>query len=475
MNAPLLMLALATAPAGADEVPESAAWRANRPPVPEPEPPVLPAFERGQLKNGLEVHVTRVPGLPIVSFELVTLGGAALDPEGQAGLTSMMYALLEEGTESLDALAFSDRVADLGARFAASAQRDHGTLAIGGLSRHAEPLLELLAEVARRPRLAGEDFDRARAETLASLERSLASPQGLAFMVFPGLVYGADHPYGHPPSGTPSSVSQLSVEAVRAQHARVFHPSRSALIATGDIDLAEAMRLAEATLGAWQAGDPAPLEIPPVAPGRREHITLVDRPGAAQTMVLFGRPLFERGEPDELPLTLGNEAWGGSFSGRLNMNLREDKGYTYGARSQAVFRRGVGAFLAYAAVQTEHTGASVAEVFAEFQRLRSDPLSSDEIELARAGIVRSLTGQFQSSGAIASAASSLFVYGLDLDYFQTLGPRYAELEPERVRRITERYLEPERMQVLLVGDLAEIRPQLESRDLGPVEVLSPPR
>jgi predicted Zn-dependent peptidase len=470
-----ILATLIAAPSNAPpvEVPASAAWRNERPPVPDPEPPVLPAFERGRLDNGLSVYVTRVPGVPLVSFELVTLGGSALDPEGQAGLTSLTYALLEEGTTELDALAFSDRVADLGARFGASAGRDSGSLSIGGLSRHADALLELLAQVARSPRLSAEDFERARAETLASLERSLGSPQGLAFMVFPRLVYGPKHPFGHPPTGTPGSVSSLTVEQVRAQHATLFQPQRSALVATGDIDLETAMALAGAAFGDWKASGGDVASVPAVEATPREAIHVVDRPDTPQTMVLFGRPIFEKGHPDEIPLTLGNEAWGGSFTSRLNMNLREEKGYTYGARSQVALRRGVGVFLAYAAVQTQYTGASVAEIFEELRDLASEPLSAEEVELAREGIVRSLTGQFQSTSAAASAAAGLFVNDLELDYFQTLGPRYAEADLDAIRAATQRYLDPEVMQVLLVGDLSEIRTQLEAEELGPIEVVDP--
>lgn len=475
MNALLVYLTALMAPAAAGgvEVPESAAWRNERPPIPEPEPPVLPAFERAELDNGLRIYVTPVPGVPLVSFELVTLGGSATDPAGRAGLTSLTYALLEEGTESLDALAFSDRVADLGARFGAGTDRDHGGLSIGGLSRHAEELIALLADVARRPRLAADDFERVRAETLASLEQRLGSPRGLAFMVFPGLVYGADHPFGHPPTGTPKSVSTLTVDMVREQHAALFQPQRSALIATGDIDLDSARALASAAFGDWARGSSDAPAVPAIEAEPRRRIHVVDRPGAPQTMVLFGRPVFERGHPDELPLTLANEAWGGSFTSRLNMNLREEQGYTYGARSQVAFRRGVGVLLAYSAVQTGVTGPSVREILRELGQLESKPLTREEIGLARNGIVRSLTGQFQSTSAVASAATSLFVYELELDHFKTLGPRFAQVGPEAIRAAATRYFDADVMKVLLVGDLEAIRPQLEALDLAPLEVLDP--
>jgi zinc protease len=471
----MLPVLACAAPGAEDEVaaPPSAAWRSERPPVPAAAPPVLPAFQRAELENGLQIYVTRVPELPLVSLSLVTRGGAARDPASQAGLTSITYRLLEEGTEDLDALAFSDRVADLGARFGSGADRDQGSVSIGGLSRHVDALIGLLADVVRRPRLAEDDLERVKAERLASIERSLSSPQGIAFMLIPSMIYGEDHPFGHPPTGTPASIEGIDLADVRRQHASLFRPDESALIAVGDVDLESMVARAQAAFGDWSAPGASPAPIPPVDPRPRQRIRVVDRPGVAQTMVLAGRPLFARGHPDEQALTLGNEAWGGSFTSRLNMNLREDKGYTYGARSQVAFRQGVGVFIAYAAVQTEVTAASLAEVFREVGRLEDDPLTEVEIELARDGIVRSLTGQFQSTGAIAGAASSLFVYDLGLDYFQTLGPRYAQTSADAIRAAARRYIDGSVLQVLLVGDADRFEKEVEALDLGPVERIDP--
>ncbi len=459
------LFALACAVAASDGSAED--WRSERPPVPAAEAPVLPSFSRAELGNGLALYVTEVDTVPLVSFRLVTLGGSSADPDGRDGLTSLMYALMEEGAGDLDALAFSDRVADLGARFGAASARDHGVLSIGGLARQAPELMRLLASTAREPRFDPGAFTRVKAETLASIERSLASPQGAAFMLFPGLVYGEGHPLAHPPSGTTNSMGALQLSDVQAQYEATFAPNRSALIVTGALSLEDARRLAEAHFGSWAKGSEAPAALPPAEPRPRQAIHIVDRPGSAQTLVLFGRPLFGRGGPDEIPLSLANEAFGGAFTSRLNSNLREDKGYTYGASSNVTFRRGVGVFLAYSAVQSQVTGPAVQEILRELAGLTNAPLRTAELELARDGIVRSLPGQFQTAGAIGSAAVSLYVYDLPLDYFRDLGERYATASLSRVQRTSQSYLSPDSMQILLVGDMSEVLPQLKALDLGP--------
>lgn len=472
------ILALAVSLFAADPtlptVPNSEGWRARRPEVGPPPAPSLPMFTRRSLENGLTVLHSRVEAMPVVTFSLVTVGGATRDPNGEAGLTGLMYAMLEEGAGPLDALAFSDRVADLGASFGAGSGRDRGSITITGLARQAEPMMRLLTLAALEPRFAAKDFERRKTQTLASLERARGSPQGLAFERLPALIYGPEHPYGHPPGGTLETVAKLTLEKVRAQYARTLGPGHSALIIAGDIPLEPALALAESHLGSW-AHEAAPLpEIPDIAARPRTAIHLVDKPGAAQTMTIIGRPVFGRGHPDEIALKLANLVYGGSFAARLNMNLREDKGYTYGAHALATYRRGVGVFLAYSALRADVTGPGLQEFFTELAALDgSRPATEGELARARDGVIRGLPARFDRTDSVANAAEELFTYDLPLDYYTALGKRYATTTLKTVRAASVRYLRPELMQILMVGDAKVVKPQLAPLPLGPVVVDTP--
>lgn len=475
----LLGLALpGAALAGDAEAPSVTSWRAKRPDVPAPPTPVLPTFKKAVLDNGLTLLVTEVHALPVVSFNLVTRGGATYDPAGKAGLTSLTYDMLEEGAGALGALAFSDAVADLGADFGAGGGRQSGGVYISGLVRQAGPMLGLLADALQRPKLEAQAFERRKQQTIATLLRRRGSPQGLAFERIPEMIYGAGHPFGHPATGTVESVSGLTLDDVKAQYARAFSPKHSALIVAGDITLAQAKALAETHLGAWTA---AKAEAPPAVPGLeakpRAKVTLVDKPGAAQTMMIIGRPMFAQGHPDEDTVTLANLVFGGSFGARLNMNLREAKGYTYGAHSQASFRTGVGVFVAYSALRADVTGAGLAETFGELVRLKSAPPTAEELSDARSGVIRSMPGKFETSSAIAQATAGLFVYDLPLDHYAKQAARYEAVQLPAVQAKSLEYFVPELMQILLVGDAKLVRPQLdalaETIELGEIVVETP--
>lgn len=445
---------------------DAASWRNQRPEVPEARAPTLPVFQKTVLKNGLTLLLSEVNAVPVVSFNLVSKGGATYDPRTKAGLTSLTYELLEEGAGALDALAFSDAVADLGAGFSAGGGRDSGSVTISGLSRQADGMMKLLADAVMRPRLDAASFERRKQQLIATLVSQRGSPQGLAFEKVPALIYGADHPFGHPPSGTLESVQTLTHADVQAHYKAIFGPKHSALIVAGDMSLEQAKALAETYLGSWNTEALTPPTIPAVQAHVRTEVRLVNKAGAAQTMMIVGRPVFEKGHPDEDALTLANLIFGGTFASRLNMNLREAKGYTYGASSQAAFRNGVGVVLAYSALRADVTGAGLKETIDELARMKSQPATAEELSAARFGLVRSLPGKFEVASAMAGAAEGLFVYDMPLDHFSTLAARYNQVSLEAVQKAAETYLDPSPMQILLVGDAAQVAPQLEGLGYG---------
>ena len=455
-------------------VPDNENWRSTRPEQTAPRPPALPTFQKTKLSNGLTLFVAVEKALPLVSFQLVIKGGSNQDPADKPGVTSLMFNMLEEGAGDYDALAFSDRVADLGASFGGGAGRDECGIGISGLTRNAKAMLGLLSDAALRPRFGAEDFDRLKERTLATLVRRRGSPQGLASDYMPPVLYGADHPYGHPVTGTIESVKTLSLADVKAQYEQMFAPRHAAVIVVGDIDLETAQKQVESAFGAWDRTGGDLRAVPSLAPQRRREIVLINKPGAAQTFTMMGRPVFGRGHPDEVPLTLANAVFGGTFASRLNMNLREDKGYTYGANSAVAFRTGTGVLLGYAALQQNVTAAGLKEFFGELKTLKKRPPTEDEVGDAKAGRVRSLTGQFQRIGAIAGAASALFIYDLPLDHFAELPNRYSQASLEAVRRAAVEYFDPAVMKVLLVGDAKVVSRQLKKAGYNRVKVIDPP-
>lgn len=443
-----------------------APWRTERPKVPAAKAPTLPSFQKVVLKNGLTILVTEVDALPVVSFNLVTKGGATFESTDKAGLTSLTYDMLEEGAGSLGALEFSDAIADLGASFGAGSSRDSGSISASGLAVHADAMLGLVADAALRPKLDAQSFERRKAQTIATLVRRRGSPQGIAFEKVPAMIYGSKHPFGHPPTGTPESLAALTHEDVKKHYASIMGPKHSALIVAGSLSLDAAKALAEKHFGAWTSTAKAPPAVPGVQASARTEVHLIDKPGAPQTMMIVGRPMFAKGHADEDAMVLANLVFGGNFGARLNMNLREDKGYTYGASSQAAFRAGVGVFLVYTALRADVTGAGLKETIDELKRLQSKPPTDVELQAARSGLIRSLPGKFEVTSAIAGAAAGLFIHGLPLDHFAGVATRYQAVSLSDVQAMATKYLSPEPMQILLVGDASVIEPQIESLKLG---------
>ena len=464
----------ATQPAEpAKPAPTAEDWR-KAPPAAGPQPEIkLPAFERDRLKNGLTVLVSSNRALPLVSFILVTRGGAATDPDGQAGLTSFGYKLLGEGAGRRDALAFSDAVADLGAGFSTGADADKGTIRISGLVRNTDALLKLLADAALRPRLRKKDFTRVKAQSLATIARNRGSPQGLAMEFTPAMIYGERHPYGHPAGGTETSVKAITLAKTRRHLAKILTPGSSALIAVGDIDLKSATKLAKKYFRRWKGRRRPPPRHPAVEATKREQVIIVHKENSPQTMIILGRPIFGIGSPNEVPLGVTNQIYGGSFTARLNMNLREAKGYTYGAFSWNSLRQGVGAFLASSRIRQDVTAAGLAEFFAEMTSMTERPPDATELSRAKDGLIKSLPGKFETNGAAAGAATALFVYDLPLDRYARRPAEVAAVDGKQVADMANAYLSGDVMKVLLVGDAPVIKDAVEKLGLGEVIVRTP--
>lgn len=445
-------------------------WRAKAPEAGKAPELSLPTVQKDVLDSGLTVFLAEKHGLPIVTFSVVTRGGSAADPAKKAGLTALAWAMLGEGAGKRASLEFSDAVADLGASFGTTADQDRGAVTISGLTEHREGMMSLLADAVLAPKLDAKDFERKRSEHLASLVSAKGNPMGLAFQHVPALIYGPAHPYGHPASGSEESVATLTLADVKAQLRASMIPSQSALVVSGDIDIAEALRLAKKFLGNWKGPKVKEKPFAAVEATPRAKVVIVNKDSSPQTLVLLGRPIFGAGHPDQTALEVADAIYGGVFSSRLNLNLREEKGYTYGARSAFSARRGVGAYNAYAMVKAQVTGESVKEFFAELEGMRTRAPDADEVARTKAMMIRSLPGDFETTATTAGAAGQIFIFGLPLDWYTTLPARLESVDAAAVKAMAEKYLTPDRMQLLLVGEADKVAAAIAPLNLGAPEI-----
>jgi zinc protease len=453
--------------------PSPDAWR-ERPPPPGAAPQmVLPRFEKGALPNGLTVLVASRHELPIVSVGVAFAAGSASDPRDQAGVAELAYEMLAEGAAGKDALALDAAFADLGTGLGVSTRPDGALVSARVLRRNLEPALALLSDVVQKPTFAARDFERRRKQAVSDLVRRSGEPYFLAQQAFVASVYGPDHPYGHLVSGGLASVEKLTLAQAKGFYQKHAGPRAAALVFAGDVTLEQAMALAEKHFRAW-AGAATPPPAPPSPPSpERAQIVVVPKPGLEQTIVLLGRPGLAAGDPNDATLDLAASVFGGFFGSRLNMNLREAKGYSYGAGAGSDARLGVGPLSASSAVRADVTGPALQEVFNELKGLKARPITAREFEEAREGLVRAFPGSFESVEGLAASAASLFFKHRPLDEYEAQVKALQAASPTQVQAAAESFFEPGRMQVVLVGDPERIREQVSGMGLGPL-VTRPP-
>lgn len=425
----------------------------------------LPQIQRRKLANGLEVLIVEQHELPVVSMDLVIKTGAAADPNGKAGLATLTADMLDEGTKKRSALDISNEVSAIGANLGVGARWDSSSATLTTLTRHLGRALDLYADVVLNPAFSDEELERLRARRLTSLRQRRDSADAIADLVYNAVLYGPNHPYGHSSIGDEKSNAALNVTELRRFYETYYRPNNAALIVVGDVRPDTLLPQLERAFGAWQSAPVPSVDLTTPAPRTQSTLYLVDKPGAAQSVLTIGQVGVPRANEDYFPLRVMNAILGGQFTSRLNMNLREDKGYSYGAFSSFDFRRGAGPFAAEAGVQTDVTRPAVIETLKELRGIRGEiPLTSQEIEFAKQYIIRAYPAGFETQGQIAGRLEDVVVYGLPDDYFNTVIQKLNAVTPDDVRRVAEKYLDPSKMAVLVVGDRKTIEPGLRSLD-----------
>ncbi|HEX2254058.1 MAG TPA: pitrilysin family protein [Thermoanaerobaculia bacterium] len=434
-----------------------------------------PAVRTAKLDNGLEVLVVERPELPKVTVGLVTRAGALAEPAGREGLAHLTALTLRLGTAEHDSLQLDDALARLGTSVTTAAGRQTALAFLDVLSRHLAEAVDLLAEVVRRPTFPAAEVERERQRHLATLAQQENIPMLVASNTALELVFGKDHPYGRPLHGTPATVAAITRDEMARFHRERYRPASSALVFVGDVTLEEATRLAGRALGDWRGGAAPVVEVPAPRPTGFGRIHLVDRPGAPQTFVVQALPGPHRMAEGYYDFALLDAVWGGGgFSTRLNLNLREDKGYSYGVSSSNVAYPDSGLWWAKGGVQTDRTAEAVAEMRRELADLAGErPVGAAELATAVDTRTRGYAQQFESYARILQQVSSLWIQGLPASELQREYDATAAAAPAGVAAAARQWAQPERSLFVLVGDREKVAPRLEALGLGPVVVHEP--
>jgi zinc protease len=445
---------------------------ATRPTPGTPRPYDFPAVERFQLPNGLRVIVANLPGRPLVSASLILRNGAADEPPAHAGATVMAARALSEGTKRFDAIALVEASERLGASLHADAGWDAMSVSVDVPATRLEPALELLAEVVLNPTFPASEVERLRDERLNDLLQAKADPRRRADEAFSSTIYESASPYHRPAGGIRETVTELTPSRLRAAYERGLDPARAALIVGGDLSGIEISAIAERLLGGWGPGVGAATSGRIVDAGavRERFVRVLHRPGAVQTEIRIGHVGVPRRIEDFHALSVMGAILGGLFNSRLNMKLREEKGYTYGAGAGFDLRRAAGPFGARAAVNTEVTVPAVTDFLVELDRIRDAPVSDAELRAARDFLVGVFPLRFETPGPIVGALSGLVVHELPDDELARYRPAIEAVTADDVLEAARGRIHTDRTAIVLVGDADAFGPALEAAGFGPITI-----
>jgi predicted Zn-dependent peptidase len=455
----------------------SAVDRSAGPPMPASFPGLsFPALQRATLSNGIKLVVAERPGLPVVQMNMLFGGGFAADQGRKLGTSSFAMGMLDEGAGDYDALQFGDRVESLGAQLGSSAALDDSSAFLSALTENLDASVALYADMLRRPRFAEADIERVRAQWLASIKQEKARPNALANRLLPPLMYGAGHPYAIPfsGSGTEASIASLTVEDLKAYHADFVRPDNATLIVVGDTTIEAITPILEKHFGDWKApATPVPQPtIAEVALPTAPRVYLVDQPGAIQATILAGQLAPSTTDDGSVEFDIANSVLGGEFSSRLNMNLREDKSWAYGAYSFSSGAKGQRPWIAFAPVQIDKTADALKEMQREIATYAdgSEPATAEEVAKIQATEIRSLPGSFETANAVLGQVGGIVRYNRPDNWVEVRRGRIEALDPAGVNAAAKT-LDPKALTWVVVGDLSKIEAEVRALGLGEVRII----
>ena len=432
----------------------------------------VPPLQKRALANGLPVWIVEMHEVPVVDVTLIVKSGASSDPLGKFGLANFTAAMLDEGAGTRSSLDLADSIDFLGASLSTGSSFDASTVNLHTLVSKLDDALPIMADVALRPTFSAQEVERLRKERQVSLLQTRDNAPALASAAFNRLVYGQRHRYGTLSMGNDASNGEMSPAELKQFHSTFYQPQNAFLLVVGDVRPDTMLPKLEKVFGAWKNSGTVPKPTLPAAeqPAARQ-IYLVDKPNAAQSEIRIGWIGVSRTTPDYFTLDVMNTMLGGSFTSRLNQNLREEHGYTYGASSGFDMRATAGPFVARAGVQTDKTVESLREFFKELNGIRQ-PVPADELTRARNLEALSFPGAFETTGGMAGNLAELAIYGLPETFFNDYVPKIQAVTVADVERAARQYLQNERFAVVIVGDLAKIEKPIRDANLGPVRIVT---
>jgi predicted Zn-dependent peptidase len=432
----------------------------------------LPPIQKHTLANGLPVWIVNMPKVPVAQVNLIVRAGAAVDPAGKYGLASFTAAMLDEGAGSRNALELADAIEFLGINISTGSSWDASTVGLFTPVSKLDDALPLLADVALHPTFSETEVERLRKERLTTLLQQKDNASALATQGFGRLVYGPRHRYGTGAMGNSVSNGEMTASEIRSFHAQYFQPQNAHLLVVGDVQAATLLPKLEKTFGGWKNAGTAAAK--PTLPAATQHaakqIYLIDRPGAAQSQIRIGWIGVPRSTPDYYVLEVMNTVLGGSFTSRLNQNLRERNGYSYGAGSVFDMRSTPGPFYASSGVQTDKTAESLREFFNELAAIQQ-PIPAAELERAKNYLALGFPAGFETTGSVAAQIGELIIYGLNESAFSEYVGKIQAITVADAARAAKQYVQPDKFAVIVVGDLSKIEAPIRAANLGPVRVV----
>jgi predicted Zn-dependent peptidase len=445
----------------------------GKPPAVGPAPSLkLPAIQKSKLANGVAVWIVEHHEVPLVQVNLIVRSGSSADPIGKYGVGSLTAAMLDEGAGTRSSLDLADAIDFLGANITTNSSFDASSVRLSSPVSKLGDALPLMSDIALRPTFPATELDRLRKERLTSLLQARDNVSALVQLAFPRIVYGPVHRYGTSTNGLPPALESLTLDDLRGFYRAHYRPDNATLLVVGDVTPASVLPLLEKAFGGWKAEGMAPLvaAVPTAPQLTKRQVYLVDKPGAAQSQIRIGWVGVPRSTPDYATLTVLNTILGGSFTSRLNQNLREKNGYTYGASSIFDMRISAGPFLAAAGVQTDKTADALREFFVELNGIL-DPIPAEELTKAKNNVALGFPGEFETTGDMARKLEELVIYGLPDDTFSSFVPAINRVTGADVQRAAARYVQPDKMAVVVVGDRAAIEANIRGLNLGPVQIV----
>ncbi|HEX4348368.1 MAG TPA: pitrilysin family protein [Vicinamibacterales bacterium] len=447
----------------------------SKPPALGPAVPVkLPSIQKSKLSNGLPVWIVEMHKVPVVQVNLLVLTGSVDEVPGKYGIGSLTAAMLEEGAGTRSALDIADAIDFLGADLNSGVGIDSTGIRLHTTVAKLADALPIMADVALRPTFPPSELERLRQQRLTSLAQARDSPETVSSLAFARVLFGQAHRFGTATLGTSDTIKSFTPTELRAYYHAVYRPEHSVMLVVGDVTPAKVLPLLETNFGKWRAAAVAAsthvaLPAPPARASRGVYI--VDKPGAAQSQIRIGMVGVPRSTPDYFPVQVMNMVLGGSFDSRLNMNLREKHGYTYGAQSQFDMRVSAGPFTATAGVQTDKTAEALKEFFNELNAIL-EPVSADELTRAKNNITLRFPERFETTTDVSDRLEQLLVYQLPDDYFSSYVRKTQAVTAADAQRVAKAHLSPAQMAVVVVGDQKVIEPAIEGLNLGPITHLT---